>query len=83
MNTHGAAVHDAFGTTSFRGLDDGTNGRRVDGAILLFAEAGLSVDGGDVVDDVNAVGRPLDGIGVREIAGDDLNAGRIYPKVCN
>jgi hypothetical protein len=65
MDADGAAVHDALRTTGFGRLDDRANRRRIHRAVLLFAKAGLAVDGGDVIDDVDGLGRSLDRFRVR------------------
>jgi hypothetical protein len=50
---------------------------------LLFRETGLSVDGGNVVDDVNPVGRLLDRIRVGQVARHHLDLWSICPEGCH
>ena len=57
VDTDSAAVHDALARRLRRRLDHRADGRRVHRAVLLVAQAGLPVDRGDVVDDVDAARR--------------------------
>jgi len=71
-----AAVDDAAHSGAGGGVDQLADGRRVDLVIDTLGQAGLAVQRGDVVDDLEVLAgqRRRQGLGAREIAGDDGNA---------
>src|SRR4051812_44324255 len=52
VNADGAAMHDAFRTARLCGFDHRPDRVGIDGPVLLFTETGLTIDGGDVIDDL-------------------------------
>ena len=60
VHAHGAAVHDASRASGGSSLDDRPHGRRVDRAVLGLRQAGLPVNRGDVIDDLDAADRAIE-----------------------
>ena len=60
---------------SRRRLDDLAHGGRVDGAIVAGRDAGLPVNRGDVIDDVDVPERGCDGGLVADVAHRDVESG--------
>ena len=81
VHADGAAVHDALRTPpTAAAMHDVANRGRVHRAVLVVAQPGLPVDGGDVVDDVDPGARALERRRVAKIAVDssipaDVQAG--------
>jgi hypothetical protein len=80
VDTDGAAVDDPPGTACLRRFDHRPHGRRVDRSILVAGKARLPVDRGNVIDDLHAVRRALERIGVAQIASDNLDATGVRPQ---
>ena len=78
--TNRAAVHDPPRASRACRFDDRSNSSSVDGTILRFPESGLTIDGRDVVDDVNAVGRCAHRVAVAHVAMDYLEHPGVRPR---
>ena len=77
-----AAVHDAADAGA-RGRVDHVRGcGRVDGAVDLVAEAGLPVHRGDVIDDVDAVGRGSQRVAIAQVARHQRDPGLFQRRGC-
>ena len=60
VHAHRTAVHDATHAGARRLLDEVSDRDGVDGSIRLVRQTGLSIERGDVVDDLDALHRPAD-----------------------
>ena len=76
MHADGAAVHDAANAGAGRGVDQIADRGGVHGAVRRLRNAGLPVDGGDVVDDVDILHRARERGAILERADDRLDARR-------
>jgi hypothetical protein len=76
MDADRAAVHHTSDTGARRGLDHGRHRPGIHCAVLVLAKSGLTVDRGDVVDDLDALGRAFDRARLTNVAGGDGDAVR-------
>jgi len=71
-----AAVNDPPHAAALRRLKQSAHRVRIDGAVLLRAKSRLTVERGDVVDDIDAIAGAVQGFGIAKITLDQLDARR-------
>jgi hypothetical protein len=74
VDTHSAAVHDAFPAGGGSSFDYRPHGRRVDRPVSRLGQAGLPVDRGDVIDNVDATDRAIERSAILERAHGGLDS---------
>ena len=77
MNTDGAAVDHTPRATGFGCVDHRAYRLGVYRAVFVVAKAGLPIDRGNVVNDLDALGSALERRCVSQITGNDFNARKI------
>ena len=75
VHAHGAAVDDAPHAGPGGGLDEPPHRLRVHRAVRRLGQAGLPIEGRDVVDDVDAGHSGGERLAAGQVAGDHLHAG--------
>jgi len=77
VDADGAAVHDALDTRSRGRFDNFADGCGIYCAIARRRDAGLPINRRDVIDNVDAGQGEFDGTTIANVAGNELNPGRL------